>query len=62
MIEEDQRQQAVNAACARKARELCGGDESSYRPGRNGKTQCLTKQGRPTILVEVRCCHEQAGA
>lgn len=53
MLEEDQRQQAFNAACAARARARCGGDESSFRPGRNGKTQCLDKHGRPTILVKV---------
>lgn len=52
MIEEDQRQLAFNAACAARARALCGGDESSFRPGRNGKTQCLDKRGRPTITLE----------
>lgn len=52
MFEEDQRQQAFNTACAARARSLCGGDESSFRPGRNGKTQCLDKRGRPTITLE----------
>lgn len=52
MIEEDQRQQAVNVACARKARAMCGGENSSYRPGRNGKTRCLNKHGQPTITLE----------
>lgn len=52
MIEEDQRQLAFNAACAARARARCGGEESSFRPGRNGKTQCLNKHGRPTITLE----------
>lgn len=53
MIEEDQRQQAANDACSRRARELCGGEDSTYRPGRQGKTQCLDKHGRQTVQIRM---------
>lgn len=52
MIEEDQRQADISAACAEKAHALCGGENSAYRPGPNGTTQCMDKHGRRTITLE----------